>query len=219
MASRRDRSPHGVKSVKQLTDKGLRTKAALVAAARAVFERDGFVDARVADIVGDANVAHGTFYLYFSSKEDVLKAVVLANQDAIDGAARDQSGPHDATAHHAIEAANRSYIESWARHHRLMQAWSIAAGIHPDIAKLLDEQIERNIARNERALRRMQAAGRVAADIDPGYTARALTSMVMQFCIHTFRHGPDGVDVAKAVQTVTDLWCRGIQLDDTAARR
>src|SRR6188472_3064973 len=51
------------------TARGARTRAALVRGAREVFERDGLVDARIADIAAAAGVATGSFYSYFATKE------------------------------------------------------------------------------------------------------------------------------------------------------
>jgi AcrR family transcriptional regulator len=56
--------------------RGARTREALVRAAREVFERDGFLDARIADIASAAGVATGSFYTYFNSKEDAFAAVI-----------------------------------------------------------------------------------------------------------------------------------------------
>ena len=47
-----------------------------MAAARRVFERDGYFGARVADITAEAGVAHGSFYTYFASRQDVFVAVL-----------------------------------------------------------------------------------------------------------------------------------------------
>jgi AcrR family transcriptional regulator len=55
--------------------KGHARKAELLAAARLVFERRGFLDTRVADIVAAANVAQGSFYTYFDSKDTIFRAV------------------------------------------------------------------------------------------------------------------------------------------------
>ena len=41
--------------------RGARTRQTLVEAARRVFERDGFLDARITDITAEAGVAAGTF--------------------------------------------------------------------------------------------------------------------------------------------------------------
>ncbi|MBA2321800.1 MAG: TetR/AcrR family transcriptional regulator [Deltaproteobacteria bacterium] len=51
-------------------------KAALVAAARRIFSRDGFHRAGVAQICDEAGVARGTFYNYFESKRTIFGAVV-----------------------------------------------------------------------------------------------------------------------------------------------
>ena len=51
-----------------VTRRGIRTRQALVEAARVVFERDGYLDARLSDITAEANCATGTFYTYFNDK-------------------------------------------------------------------------------------------------------------------------------------------------------
>ena len=53
--------------------KGVETRARLLTAAKEVFERDGFLDARISDIVERAGLSHGSFYHYFESKEEVFR--------------------------------------------------------------------------------------------------------------------------------------------------
>ena len=48
------------------------TKAAIVNTARDLFEKQGFDETSISQIVTQANVAKGTFYLYFKTKIDVL---------------------------------------------------------------------------------------------------------------------------------------------------
>ncbi len=55
--------------------KGVETRARLVSAAKEVFERDGFLDARISDIAERAGLSHGSFYHYFESKEEVFREV------------------------------------------------------------------------------------------------------------------------------------------------
>lgn len=47
----------------------------ILAAARAVFARQGFKGTTIADIAEEAGIALGTIYLYFKSKEDVFAAL------------------------------------------------------------------------------------------------------------------------------------------------
>ena len=59
-----------------LTARGERTRSRLVAAGEEVFGRRGYHDASIAEITQGAGVAQGTFYLYFDSKRDLMRAVV-----------------------------------------------------------------------------------------------------------------------------------------------
>ena len=63
------------------TERGLRTRAALVAAARQVFERHGYLDARLIDITRAAHCSAGTFYTYFAGKEEIFAAVLEVAQE------------------------------------------------------------------------------------------------------------------------------------------
>jgi len=47
-------------------------RTAITEAAKRVFRRRGYHQASVHDIIDEARIARGTFYLYFSSKEDVF---------------------------------------------------------------------------------------------------------------------------------------------------
>jgi len=52
------------------------TEAALIKAAVEIFQRDGYAKARVSDIVGSCGLSQGAFYLYFKSKEEVLRRIM-----------------------------------------------------------------------------------------------------------------------------------------------
>ena len=58
-----------------LTARAARTRDALIRAARSLFESQGYLDTNVNDIAKLARVAHGTFYTYFSSKEEIFQEV------------------------------------------------------------------------------------------------------------------------------------------------
>jgi AcrR family transcriptional regulator len=59
-----------------LRARGHRTRARLLAAGADVIAAKGLHAARVDDIVKAARSSHGTFYLYFSSKEDLFEHLV-----------------------------------------------------------------------------------------------------------------------------------------------
>ena len=53
-----------------------RTRQALVAAAIVHFARDGLAEARTADIAAAAGVSHGTVFLHFPTRDDLLAAAI-----------------------------------------------------------------------------------------------------------------------------------------------
>ena len=50
-------------------------KAEMVAAASRLFAQQGFVRTSVAEIVSAVDVAKGLFYYYFTTKDDMVKAI------------------------------------------------------------------------------------------------------------------------------------------------
>lgn len=56
-----------------LTARGVRSREALLAAARSVFKKKGYANTTIADITGKAGRAPGSFYTYFTNKEELLE--------------------------------------------------------------------------------------------------------------------------------------------------
>jgi TetR/AcrR family fatty acid metabolism transcriptional regulator len=51
----------------------------ILEAATGVFAKEGFHNAKIEDVANTAGVAHGTVYLYFKSKEDLLVSIFREN--------------------------------------------------------------------------------------------------------------------------------------------
>jgi len=62
---------------RELRAQGRATVKRLLDAGMIEFEERGFHGVRVDDVVRRAGISHGTFYLYFSNKEDLFKALLL----------------------------------------------------------------------------------------------------------------------------------------------
>jgi AcrR family transcriptional regulator len=60
---------------------GQKTVSRLLEAGLAEFDERGYQAVRVDDVVRRANTSHGTFYLYFSNKDDLFKTLL---RDALD---------------------------------------------------------------------------------------------------------------------------------------
>ncbi|MCE5287470.1 MAG: TetR/AcrR family transcriptional regulator, partial [Pelosinus sp.] len=53
--------------------KKLQAKQTIISAAISLFQRKGFGDTTIADIMNEADFGIGTFYNYFQAKEEILK--------------------------------------------------------------------------------------------------------------------------------------------------
>ncbi|WP_425037275.1 TetR/AcrR family transcriptional regulator [Primorskyibacter sp. S187A] len=62
---------------KPLSRSQRRRRDDIVQAAVKIFDRDGFEAAKMEDIAREAEVAKGTLYLYFDTKNDLLEAVIF----------------------------------------------------------------------------------------------------------------------------------------------
>lgn len=60
-----------------------RTRAKLMSAARVIMGRQGIESTAISDITTEAGVAFGSFYNYFSSKEEVARAVFIDDSLAL----------------------------------------------------------------------------------------------------------------------------------------
>ncbi len=67
----------------------------ILAAARGAFAERGYEKTSVAEIVRRAGVAHGTFYLYFPAKADLLPALIAEMQQSVMLAVAQHINPAD----------------------------------------------------------------------------------------------------------------------------
>lgn len=196
-----------------VTARGARTRAALVAAARAVFERDGFLDARLVDITAEANCSIGTFYTYFSSKDEIFQAVIEAAQDDMLHPGFPRLDEDEASPEAVIRASNRAYLEAYKRNARLMLILEQVAVIDPKFREVRRARSRAFAQRNARAIERLQEQGLVDSELDPYMAAVALSGMVGRLAYNVFCLG-DKASMKQMVDTSTRLWVNGLKLED-----
>ena len=122
-------------SVDELTTAGKReerkaqNRAKLLAAARKVFAEKGVGAATARDIVRETDLATGTFYNYFESKEEVFTALL----EELVGKARERvRAPRHApglTVEQRVEAAYRGYFELVMEERELFEVFRRNAGV------------------------------------------------------------------------------------------
>jgi AcrR family transcriptional regulator len=194
-----------------LTARGLRTRQALLDAARWIFERDGYHEARVTDISKAAKVAHGTFYTYFESKHDVFRQVVEEMQRSMQTAR--PPAPAGLTPAQRIAHANRLYFEAYRANARMMAVLEQAQTFDDELKGL--RRSIRGLAntRSTRAIARWQEEGLVDPGLDAKYVANALGSMVdRSFFIWLVLGEPH--DPEKGLETLNELCARALGLAD-----
>ncbi|WP_433679709.1 TetR/AcrR family transcriptional regulator [Nocardia sp. CA-119907] len=192
--------------------RGMRTRTALVIAAREVFERDGFLDARISDISKEAGVASGSFYTYFDSKEEIFAAVVeQVREEMLHPHIRERVGIDDPR--ELISAANREYLQSYRRNARLMAVLEQVSKIDEKFRVLRFERAMAFVERNAEMIRNLQERGLVDAELDAAITSQALSSMVSRMAYFVFVEGQK-ISFEKLVKTLNQLWFNALQLKE-----
>ena len=188
----------------------MRTRAQLVQAARRVFERDGYVDTRLADITAEAGTAAGSFYTYFSGKEEVFAAVLdEVQEEMLHPHVRELAGNDDPGA--VIRASNRAYLESFKRNARLMALLEQVATIDERFRELRHRRMQAFGRRNARAIQDLQLRGLADPELDPVLTAAALSYMVSRTAYASYVLGED-YDLDQLVDTLTRVWVNALRI-------
>lgn len=194
--------------------KGRRTRARLVEAGKTVFERDGFLQARITDIATEAGVSHGSFYHYFDSKESLFREIAeevevrLVSMDDIPQA--DDAGPIE-----RIRAANRAYLAAYRKEASIMRVIEEVSRYDEDVRKVRSKRDDYLAARLESAIKRLQAEGLADKRIDERYAATALGGMVAKFAEMMFIGGARFA-MNEAVEQLTLLWANALGLSPDA---
>jgi len=191
------------------TGKGERTRQRLLDVARGVFEAKGYSGATVADIAKGAGVAHGTFYKYFESKDDVFRE--LTNQIVgamFDRTRRRESAPDAVT---RIAQTNWRYLEAFRDDAEFLAIVFHVVMVDPDYREFW-VRVRQNWADViERWVTREVHAGAADRRLDANVAARALGLMMENFAQHWFVLG-EHYDERVALTTLTQLWINGLQL-------
>jgi len=191
-----------------------RNRAALVTAARRVFERDGFVAARITDIADEAGLAHGSFYSHFRTKEDALAAVLTEVAEEMLHPGPEFPDARDPAA--AIEAANLAYLQAYQRNAALMLVLEQVASVDKDFLSLRLERSRAFLERNAGFISRLQLDGIADPDLDPELAALALSVMVSRSAYAVLAVDLLEADLAALAATVTRLWLNALKIPVSA---
>lgn len=196
------------------TPRGVRTRAALVSAARTVFERDGYLTSRLTDITAEASCSIGTFYTYFTNKEEAFTAVLKAAEDDM----LHPGMPHVADSEDpvaVVEASTRAYLVAYQRNVKLMALMHQVAAIDPTFQELRQRRSAKFADRHSRSIASLQQRGLADPSLDPLMASKALSGMVSRLALDCLVYETDDIDTL--VSTLTRIWVNGLKLTSVPA--
>ena len=117
-------APGAPAQARELRAQGRKTMRRLLDAGMRVFAERGFHAARVDDIVRAARTSHGTFYLYFANKEDLLRALAVECATEMDALA-DGVGAitSDAAGADELRGFLAAFFTTYRRYGPVIRAW------------------------------------------------------------------------------------------------
>ena len=198
-----------------LTQRGLRTRARLVVAAREVFEEIPFQQARLTDITAAAGVAAGTFYTYFDSKEEIFREVADQVLLELSTAARRDPDNTAGDPIRDIAYASRQYFLACLRNAGVVRSMEQLAVSDEGIDKSRRSTVRVGVKRVERWIRRLQEQGICDVELDPRTTAIALHTMNVRVAYDHLLPSGKPRDVEPLVAAVTRVWARTVGLEKT----
>jgi AcrR family transcriptional regulator len=193
-AKQRELRAQGRETMQRLLDAGLR-----------VFAERGYHASRVDDIVRAAKTSHGTFYLYFTNKEDLLRALAVECAHEMTDLA-DTIGPigPDAVGRAELRGFLARFLDTYRRFGPVIRAWMEDQVGDRDIDRL---GVKAFTVIGDRLGTRMREAGSEVAAHEQAAVG-ALMAMLEHFS-YGFTSRRIVVDDAVVLNTLTTVVHRG----------
>jgi AcrR family transcriptional regulator len=195
--------------------RGHRTRSRLLAAAKTVFERKGYLDTRVADIVSAARLAHGSFYTYFDSKEHIFREIF---ENVVEDVAEALKVPDEGSAAERVTAVVRRQIELYEQYFAIL-------GLLDQVGNLaqfnsLRQRLRRSsVDRAEQLIRGLKEDGETGPEpVDPHIMATALVTMTDSFA-HTWLVVREPFDREQTLANLNAIWLRSLGVKNPADRQ
>lgn len=185
------------------------TRSALLNGGRVVFEECGLHDARIVDITRRARCSVGSFYTYFSSKEELFHCLLVELEDEVYNVPDRLSA--DARPIDRILETNRLYLGSFRRNAAFWSVVEQAAVRNPEARRFLADRHHYHRTRTYGALSRWQQEGQIPPGIDLWFAATALGAMTER-CAYLWFVLNEPCEFDEAVDQITKLWANALGL-------
>ena len=189
------------------------TESALKEAARRVFARSGYLNAKITDITAEAGRSAGSFYKHFTGKEEVLEALLTDWFSRTGAELSAHEAGDDLSQEPALRARVAAYWHTYKAHLPEIQALGQAAMVNPDFAERLGRIRHAQLQTMREHLQRLRAAG---FDLpgDPAVLASAFNALLEGFCAVWLADGGEPIGRAlgddEAIDTLTGLLHNGL---------
>ncbi len=189
----------------------------IIDAALECFSRRGFGGTTIPDILREANVSTGALYTYFTSKEDIVDAVVERWRQW--RSRRFQRTRHKASVWEGLDTISEIYVGPAAREKyqhwmRLaVQLWGEAEG-NTRIDEILRHHWKERHEHLVTLIRSGMESRQIKLDLDADSVAKVLVATYMGIILHKVRE-PD-VDVNKLRDALHRVWWNGLSADTVA---
>ncbi len=205
---------HAAPESRPLSKKGVLTRARILAAAKDVFETSGLLDARISDITARANLAQGTFYTYFTSKQEVFREVALRIDEELGAPLGDVilDRSSSATPRERIRAAIRLYLERYRQEATIMGVIEQVSRYDPVLGNERALRHAQDRALVAESIGRLQTHGLVDSRLDPSITAAVLGSMTDRFPEMWLCEGQLSCDFDEGVEHLTMMFMNALQM-------
>ena len=203
--------PNGPRS-----SKGVRTRAKLVRAAKEIFEEHGFIEARISDIADRAELSYGSFYHYFSSKEEIFHEVAATHERELGRAVTSETAAvqmgGDDTVVARFTAANRRYLAGYRQEARLMRVIEQVTRYDTVLDAARRQRHDVFARALAQAIDDLQRRGWVDPDIEPDLSSQALMAMVTRFAEAWFVDGRIDCSFEEGVDQLNRLCLNALRL-------
>ena len=169
---------------RELRARGRRTMRKLLDAGVETFAQRGFHAARVDDIVKLARTSHGTFYLYFSNKEELFHALAQEVADEMIGLA-DSLPPIDPgpDGRAELRAWLHRFFDVYEHYGPVIRAWTEAETGNSEFGRLGTDVLTEFSRVLTGRIRRSSSP-----DVNPQIAALAVVAMIERFNYYVLSH-------------------------------
>jgi AcrR family transcriptional regulator len=194
------------------TRKGQKTRQHLLAAARRVIKRDGFVALRMADVAAEAKTSLGGLYRYFENKDDLFLSLIGDIHKDLYEASRARKHSFRADPLATLRESNEGYLIHYYANRDIMRAFIEATTVDSRVCKMWWWMRQRHIDRFVAALKRDFNITEVEG-ISTRIITEALASAVEQSAYVWYareRLNAVLVPVETAAEVLARIWYRAI---------